>query len=335
MKPVTFRNTKTDPRWSTEPFHEMWPRGYAYEEGGDFLYCCGQASGLWQFIMGNATLTEGNAKGIDFRRWLDQRFGADGIVEMQLEVGTTIRGVWRPGLYFNDELLSALGGSEVALRSAEQALRLLVERLDELLLYIEPSEHGLLSYSHKTRELLILACTEVEDQLKRYLSLADYEKTAGLTTNDYVKLAPELHLHEYQLVLRPYEAIAPIAPFCGWDGNRPTQSLPWYDAYNKTKHDRTEHFEDATLSHCLSAVAANVILFCVRWGPYFLLEGTGPLHSLVNQHFRIELSEPDVTSFYVPLVERPPGSGKDFCYFDRRKQVRAWNTIALRLDGSR
>ena len=121
---------------------------------------------------------------------------------MQLEVGNVTAGVWRPGLYYQDQTLQALGGSEVELRSAEQALRLLVERLDELLLYIEPSVSGLASFSHKTRELLILSCTEVELQLKQYLRLAAYDREEDLSMNDYVRLEPRLYLREFVLTLR-------------------------------------------------------------------------------------------------------------------------------------
>lgn len=187
-------------------------------------------------------------------------------METQLEVGRVVAGVWRPGLYYQNQTLQALGGSEVSLRSAEQALRLLVERLDEMLLYIEPSAHGLAAYSHKTRELLILACTEVENQLKQYLRLAAYEKEDDLSMADYVRLEPKLYLREFALTLRPYEGLGPLTAFRGWDAARPTRSLRWYDAYNKTKHDRTRHFEEATLANCLSAVAANVVLFCARVG---------------------------------------------------------------------
>ena len=219
---------------------------------------------------------------------------------MQLEVGNVIAAVWRPGLYYQSETLQALGGSETDVRSTEQALRMLVERLDELLLYVEPSANGLASYSHKTRELLILACTEAENQMKRYLTLANCPREGGLNTRDYVRLAPKLYLSEYVIALKPYQDVESLKPFRGWEAARPTQSLPWYDAYNKTKHDRTSHFSEATLANCLAAVAANVVLFCTRWSPFFLIDGSGPLSSLVNQLFRIELRDPDVTSFYVP-----------------------------------
>jgi hypothetical protein len=168
MRALAYRNTRTDPRWSREPLHESLPRGYGYEHDAHYVHVGGQAAGLWTFDHGDAgTIAEGKGAGKELRRWVQQTFGAEDIVEMRLEVGNVTAGVWRPGLFYQDETLQALGGSEVELRAAEQALRLLVERLDELLLYIEPSANGLASFSHKARELLILSCTEVENQLKQ------------------------------------------------------------------------------------------------------------------------------------------------------------------------
>jgi hypothetical protein len=205
-----------------------------------------------------------------------------------------------------------------------------VGRLDELLTYIEPSPNGLGSHSHKTRELLILACTEVENQWKRYLALASYVGGGrDFTTADYVRLAPKLYLKEFVIAVRPYDHLDPLQPFRDWDAAMPTRSIPWYDAYNKTKHDRANHFADATLAHCLSAVAANIVLFCSRWGPFFLLDGSGPLSSLVNQLFRIELSDPDVKSFYVQNLKFPPNIRQDLMLFDRREYVVPWNRTGL------
>ncbi len=330
MRPFTYRNTKTDPRWSREPFHRIRSRGYAYENATHYVHFGGHANGLWTFDHGNAgTLAQGNGGEGGLRHWAEETFGAEDVVQMQLEVGHVVTGVWRPGLYYQNQTLQALGGSEVELRSAEQALRLLVERLDEMLLYVEPSAHGLAAFSHKTRELLILASTEVENQLKQYLRLAAYEKQDDLSMADYVKLEPRLYVREFMLTLRPYEGVERLTPFRGWDAARPTRSLPWYDAYNKTKHDRTKHFEEATLANCLSAVAANVILFCARWGPFFLIDGQGPLSSQVNQLFRIELNEPDVTSFYVPLVEFPGDTRRDFFWFEGDRYAVPWKALPL------
>lgn len=331
MRALKFKNTKTDPRWSSLAFHETWPNGFGYETDRHYLYMCGGAADFFQLTTGTATLAQGKADGVVLRQWLEEQFGAEQFAEMQRDVGTVVAGAWRPGLYYQDETLKALGGSEAELRSAEQALRLLVERLDELLLYVEPSANGLASYSHKSRELLILACTEVENQLKQYLVLAAYQSQGNLTTADYVKLAPLLRLREYVVRLRTYHGLDPLAPFRDWDAARPTQSLAWYEAYNNTKHDRARYFSVATLANSLSAVAANVVLFCARWGPYFLTEGGGTVSSLINQIIKIELVDPDVTSFYLPKVVLPDDARTDFMVFDRRSHVAPWETLPLTL----
>ena len=327
MRALAYRNTRTDrPLWS-EPVHESQPRGYAYELDTHFIHIYGRESGLWIISEGLAVREK---KTGDLRQWVVTHFGAEDIIEMRIDVGHAVSGVWRPGLYYQDQTLKALDVSEVSLRSAEQALRLLVERLDELLLYIEPSKHGLTSYSHKTRELLILACTEVENQWKQFLALAKYSKLGrDLKTSDYVKLAPKLYLHEFEMALRPYADRVTLSPFRAWTASKPTQSVPWYDAYNKTKHDRTMHFAEATLAHCLNAVAANVILFCARFGTFSLLHGSGPLSSIVNQIFLTELRDCDVASFYIPLVVLPADTGPDLWAFDSRKLVAPWKTLPL------
>lgn len=80
-----------------------------------------------------------------------------------MPIGDTVENLWRPSLYYSNDIQIALNIDPYEQRSAEQALRVLVEKLDDILLYVEPSQSGLASYGHKSRELLILACTEVEN----------------------------------------------------------------------------------------------------------------------------------------------------------------------------
>jgi hypothetical protein len=113
------------------------------------------------------------------------------------------------------------------------------------------------TYGHKTRELLILASTEVENTWKSYMRIANVEPSLKeFTTHDYANLSMPLHLSEYQISLPRYADIPAIRPFCDWSVSQPSRSLPWYNAYNKTKHDRNVHFPEASFIH---AVAANML----------------------------------------------------------------------------
>ncbi len=117
-----------------------------------------------------------------------------------------------PGILGFEDIRQGLGTTHAERHEHLQSIRLLVERLDELFLYIEPSANGLLNYSHKARELLILACTEVENSLKRYLQAANVISLNGkyYTTKDYIKLHPKLFLSEFEISLKAYPSIDPI-----------------------------------------------------------------------------------------------------------------------------
>lgn len=330
MNAIIYQNTKTAlPGW-VNTVHQTQQRGYAYETDSHFVHLYGTDSNLRIISIG---LTATETKGGTVEDWAVRIFGAQDIKPALYPVGHTVSGVWRPGIYFNTEALQGLGNTEADLRSSEQALRLLVERLDELLLYVEPDSHGLVAYSHKTRELLILACTELENTWKYYMTLAGAVPANGnsFTTKDYVRLLKPLFLSEYEITMKPYSAVSVMRPFDGWDSNNPTKSLPWYDDYNKTKHDRTTYFAEAKLSNCLSAVAANLIMFCVRFSPHVLLEAPGTLAPLVNQLFGIQLRNANPQTFYVSKVQVPSnvtgslicGNGKDW--------VQPWTRSSLRL----
>jgi len=302
----------------------------AYETDTHFVHFYGRGSGLWVVSTGLTATEKKTGQLID---WVKRVFGADEIKQAIGPVGSAVAGVWRPALYYQTEVLQALENSETDQRAAEQALRLLVERLDELLLYIEPDANGLKAYSHKTRELLILACTEAENTWRHYMRLAGVGPITGsdFTTKDYVRLLPTLFLAEFEVSLRPYRGLGSFRPFLGWDSAAPTKSLPWYYAYNKTKHDRSAHFAEATLQHCLMAVAANLALFCMRFSPFPLFQSNGTLGPLINNLFSINLVDCDPATFYVPLVSLPTNIRQDLVCGQSRDWVKPWTTVPLKL----
>jgi len=319
MQALAYLVTKhTIPGWV--PFHEEEPRGIAYETDTHFVHIFGKNEGLWVISTG---LTVTQEKSGTLREWIDKSFGADRIEEISCEVGHTVHGVWRPGLYYFEEMLSGLSVTSVDLRLAEQALLLLIQRMDELLHFVEPSKSTLKTHSHKARELLILACTEVENTWNVYLRTAGKipPTKSSFTTNEYVKLLTPLHLADYQVALPRYSEIPPIRPFNGWTAKAATKSIPWYDAYNKTKHDRSAHFSEATLWNCVQAVAANLVLFAARYGPFHLLHGAGTLAALFNQLFTIELIDCSPSSFYAPKLSLPSNQRTDLICFDSKKLV--------------
>lgn len=216
------------------------------------------------------------------------------------DVGEIISHVWRPGLCVEIEQALDINAGEEA--RAKRDLKILIEKLHEILLYVEPDNNCLNTYSHKIRELLILACTECEN------SWASYMRFAGnindrLTTSDYVKLKERLFLDEYRVIFSNHPITKTFTPFATWNKQQATISLPWYDSYNKTKHNKDDFFSEASLESCLNAISANIIMFCVRYSPYKLLEAQDICSKLITEYFSIELINPKIETFYVPYFK--------------------------------
>ena len=318
------------PGWAPGALAEQ-PRGYAYEHDGRFIHMFGRAAAnLWTISSGLTWFQQANGALND---WVKVNFDAKNITPMSLPAGAVVDGVWRPGLYWDGQLFQALSVDLVKRRGAEQALHSVVERLTQLLLYIEPEGPGLASYGPRTRELLILACTEVENMWIQFMEIGGLaEPSNGFKTSDYIKLLAPLHLDEFQVTLMPYDNVAPLRPFKGWTAPSTTKSLGWYDAYNKTKHNREANLSEATVERCLEAVAANIVMFCVRHGPFSLFNPGTPLSTLANHLFKIELVDANPATFYVPLVKLPAGHGSTgMGYGETKTWTEPWQVVPLQL----
>lgn len=214
------------------------------------------------------------------------------------DVGHVIDSVWRPGLYINRD--KALNIQETERSRAKKDLKILIDKLHDILLYVEPDENGLEAYSHKIRELLILSSTEVENSWTYYLRISG-NQNERLNTNDYVKLCDKLKLHEYKVTFISHPMSIELQPFLDWTETNPTNSLPWYNAYNKTKHNKSEAFSESKLKYCLEAIAANIIMLVVRYSPYEL-EKNDICSNLIKENFKIDIVDTDISTFYIPSI---------------------------------
>lgn len=141
----------------------------------------------------------------------------------------------------------------------------LVRRLESICQVVEPNDTTLGAFGHEIRNLLILASTEVEAQWRAVLKANGVCKE-NYTTNDYVKLNTAMKLNEYRVSLPHYPDLIGIAPFENWNSEEPTQTLCWYYAYNKVKHDRHGNFQHASLKHAIEAVCAVFTMLCAQFG---------------------------------------------------------------------
>ena len=324
MKAITFENTCCNlPGWPKD-LHLTHSQGYAYALPTHYVYLCGQNCpyATWSYLEQNVADS--------LEDWCRNLFGAQSFDATEYDVGTVIDSVWRPGLHFPKELQSALAFNDEELSRAGQALRLLVARLDEILLFIEPDARFLQAYGHKTRDLLIAACTEVENYFQRYMNLAGATPLSGkfFTIKDYVRLRPKLFLDEFEIEMYAHKAIGGFTPFAKWSAANPI--LSWYDAYNKTKHHRDNEFAKASLINCVHAVGACLVLFSIRFGPTWWASNF--INSPVPDAYRL-FRQPaysgDPRQVYVPLIDWPAGA-HNWSRGDHSGMV-TWKTTAFSL----
>jgi hypothetical protein len=143
--------------------------------------------------------------------------------------------------------------------NAEQYVRaflLLQKDIQELFEYVEPSDHNLTCHSYRSHALLMRLCIEIEANFKAILTENGYGKTGNLTVGDYVKINASHRLSSYEIKMPFWYGTGALRkPFLPWATGKP---LPWYQAYNRAKHDRHRHFADATFAHTIDAMCGLV-----------------------------------------------------------------------------
>jgi len=227
---------------------------------------------------------------------IEKGFGYTIINKKEMNVGIKFKNIWKP--FLQDNITRELNFDIPTLFRAKRNLSILLQKLQEILLFVEPTSDCLQTYSHKIKELLILACTEVENSFKEY-NLGKNERTS-----DYVNLLAYIDLAKYKVSLIGYADAFKSCPFEKWNKVEPTKSIPWYEAYTKLKHGSNENFQCATLEHCLNAIMANIILFAVRYSAKYLYKENDICSNLISTFFDFRIE--DCLDFYIPLIECIP-----------------------------
>ena len=260
------------------------------------------------------------------------RFGADDIQSRYEDVGVAHPSIWRPGLYTYKELQQGLRYTSLENEDEDQALFLLFQKMIAIFSYIEPADRNLCCYGHRLRALIILASTEFENQCRHILS-ANHISPQGndYISKDFVKLNIPAHLTDYEVKFKPYADLYSFRPFDHWNENQPTKSLKWYDKYNRAKHDRGNDFVDASLETSLNAIASNIILYAVRFGPYLLFNIPSALSGYINQYVHLSLVNPDIRRFYIPKIKTNSFTIKEYSFWNafRDRLIEPWKVMPI------
>lgn len=93
-----------------------------------------------------------------------------------------------------------------------------------------------------------------------------YPDSDKLTMNDYKKVEQSHRLSAYKVKLPIWSgSLGERRPFAEWSSGK---TLPWYQAYNSTKHDRHAEFSEATFANMLDAVAGVVVVLAAQFGTH-------------------------------------------------------------------
>jgi hypothetical protein len=121
-------------------------------------------------------------------------------------------------------------GEATVIAIARSQLTVLTRQLDRICQTVQPTVGTFRTFGHDIRNLLILACTEVESHWRGVL-IANGVKGDRFTTRSYVALKEAMRLDEYAVAFPNYPWLAPVKPFAGWGStSSPTRELKWYDA---------------------------------------------------------------------------------------------------------
>ena len=144
-----------------------------------------------------------------------------------------------------------------------RAFLLLLKDMQELFDFIEPADVNLSCYSYRIHALLLRACIEVEANCKAILKENGYTKASDMKMDDYKKINTTHRLSSYQVKVPNWSGSKETrSPFFGWSTGG---SLPWYQAYNTTKHDRHDEFEEATFEHLLDACCGVLVILSAQF----------------------------------------------------------------------
>ncbi len=145
-------------------------------------------------------------------------------------------------------------------------LELILEELHKVFLVVDPDRNNFKTYDNTIRNIIILACTEMDSLMRSILKENKYDgSNKQFTLFDYYCLLEPLRLKQYSLSLTYIQEVK-LSPFSGWKPTDKSCFLDWYDAYNKIKHDRIKYFKKANISNALFAILGFATTLIAKYG---------------------------------------------------------------------
>lgn len=178
-------------------------------------------------------------------------------------------------------------------------LEIILDDMSKVFKVVAPHHKHSNVYGHAIRNIIILACTELDARMQSILANNGAKpKNKYFEMRDYFNLKDPLKLDEYTLSFYRHGDLGTFSPFSTWEKDK---QLFWYKAYNHIKHNREKHFAEAKLFNAINAIMAYAIILIAQYGYRNEL-----WDDTVGKIIRIE-KEPkwDLQDFYIKSPEAP------------------------------
>ena len=143
-------------------------------------------------------------------------------------------------------------------------LEIILDDIAEVFKVVAPHYQQRYVYGHAIRNIIILACTELDARMQDILANNGVcPKGKYFEMKDYFKLKDPLKLDEYELSFYRYGDLRTFSPFSAWENDK---QLDWYKAYNHIKHNREKNFSEANLLNAINAIMAYAIILIAQYG---------------------------------------------------------------------
>lgn len=123
--------------------------------------------------------------------------------------------------------------------------------------YVELCEDNFNTYSNTYIMLLQAIGSELNALFKE---LCHFDKSENKNIKDFVEriLNDFPEIVEFEIKVIGYDIS--FKPFKGWNVDRPSKSLEWWEAYNQIKHNRIESIKVASLKNVIYSLSGLMLL---------------------------------------------------------------------------
>ncbi|MGQ0509438.1 MAG: hypothetical protein ACT4P9_02385 [Betaproteobacteria bacterium] len=176
-----------------------------------------------------------------------------------------------------------------------RAFLLIQKDLQRIFEFIEPSDANLDAYSYRIHELFMRTCIEIEANFKAILKenifnpkdrAGDPRPEKNWNIHDYRKINKTHHLSSYRVHIPIWSGSnSAFAPFKEW---MTANDLSWYQAYNKSKHDRQLQFKEASFRNLLSSISGLLVLLSSQFGTQDFAPGSESLAVSTDRYYSTE-----------------------------------------------